>query len=114
MALETEETKETDKSRDPSGSGGSGESTVSTVLTRRGFVIAGGALFVSLVGIRAAFFAKAPATQTPPVHPSPLASWLEIRNDNTILVRTGRAEIGTGMSAFYAQVVAEELSVRPD
>ncbi len=42
---------------------------------------------------------------------SPLALWLEIRNDNTILVRTGRTEIGTGMSAFYAQTVAEELRV---
>ena len=29
-------------------------------------------------------------------------------------MRTGRTEIGTGMSAFYAQVIAEELSVRPE
>jgi CO/xanthine dehydrogenase Mo-binding subunit len=43
-----------------------------------------------------------------------ISSWLEIREDNTILVRTGRTEIGTGMSAFYAQVIAEELSVRPE
>jgi nicotinate dehydrogenase subunit B len=45
---------------------------------------------------------------------SHLTSWLEIRHDNTILVRTGRTEIGTGMSAFYAQVIAEELSVEPE
>jgi nicotinate dehydrogenase subunit B len=45
---------------------------------------------------------------------SHLISWLEIRHDNTILVRTGRTEIGTGMSAFYAQVIAEELSVEPE
>jgi CO/xanthine dehydrogenase Mo-binding subunit len=71
-------------------------------LTRRAFVKTGGALFVSL-----AARAEDPASR-------PLASWLEIRNDNTILVRTGRTEIGTGMSAFYAQTIAEELSVRPE
>ena len=43
-----------------------------------------------------------------------LASWLEIRSDSTILVRTGRTEIGTGMSAFYSQMIAEELNVRPE
>ena len=43
-----------------------------------------------------------------------LVSWLEIRQDNTILVRTGRTEIGTGMSAYYAQVIAEELCVQPE
>jgi nicotinate dehydrogenase subunit B len=43
-----------------------------------------------------------------------LASWLEVRSDNTILVRTGQAETGTGMSAFYAQMIAEELNVRPE
>ena len=43
-----------------------------------------------------------------------LASWLEIRSDNSILARTGRAETGTGMSAYYAQTIAEELNVRPE
>jgi nicotinate dehydrogenase subunit B len=88
-------------------------SIISTALTRRGFVIAGGALFVSLVGARAGFLAWTREGQ-PPSEPSPLASWIEIRNDNTILVRTGRSEIGTGMSAFYAQTIAEELNVRPE
>ncbi len=46
--------------------------------------------------------------------PGKLASWLEIRSDSTILARTGRAEIGTGMSAFYPQMIAEELRVQPD
>ncbi len=70
-------------------------------LTRRGFVKVGGALFVSLRT------ANGQASQS-------LVSWLEIRSDNTILVRTGRTEIGTGMSAFYAQTIAEELNVRPE
>jgi nicotinate dehydrogenase subunit B len=43
-----------------------------------------------------------------------MASWIEIRSDGTILVRTGRTEIGTGASGFYSQVVAEELNVRPE
>src|SRR6202040_2357450 len=42
------------------------------------------------------------------------ASWLEIRSDNTILMRTGRTETGTGMSGYYTQAIAEELSVRPE
>ncbi len=80
-------------------------------LTRRGFAKAGGVLAVSLVvpgGFANA--AESPAS----LDPTLLASWLEIRNDNTILVRTGRAEIGTGISAFYAQTIAEELNVRPE
>lgn len=86
---------------------------LSTSLTRRAFVKAGGALFVSLsmpAGLTSLAAQPAPATSDP----SLLASWLEIRQDNTILVRTGRTEIGTGMSGFYAQVVAEELRVSPD
>jgi nicotinate dehydrogenase subunit B len=83
-----------------------------TTITRRGFVKAGGALFVSL-GIPSGFSAGAAENQTS-LDPGKLASWLEIRYDNTILVRTGKAEIGTGMSAFYAQMIAEELSVRPE
>ncbi len=90
-------------------------------LTRRGFVIAGGALVVTAVATRAGFMALAPKQTTDadgqpklPTELIPIASWLEIRSDNTILVRTGRTEIGTGMSGYYAQVVAEELDVHPD
>ena len=93
-------------------------STVTTTLTRRWFVKAGGALFVSL-GIPVGYPAGATEGKTSlpeqtQLDPNELASWLEIRSDNTILMRTGRSEIGTGMSAFYAQVVAEELNVRPE
>src|SRR5258708_29181293 len=80
-------------------------------LTRRAFVKVGGALFVSL-GVPAGFSASAAEIQTS-LDPALLASWLEIRNDNTILMRTGRTETGTGMSAFYAQMIAEGLCVRP-
>jgi nicotinate dehydrogenase subunit B len=84
-------------------------STVIPNLTRRGFVKMGGALMVSFTfpGLSTIGAEAQPET-------THLASWLEIRHDNTILVRTGRTEIGTGMSAFYAQVIAEELSVQPE
>ena len=90
---------------------------MTSALTRRGFVKAGGALFVSLALPRG-LSARASESRTPLEHDQPeagkLASWLEIRSDNTILARTGRAEIGTGMSAFYPQMIAEELRVHPD
>lgn len=81
-------------------------------ITRRGFVKTGGALFVSLAMLPRSGMC---AAQTEPVHTAtPIASWIEIRSDNSVLVRTGRAEVGTGMSGFYSQIVAEELSVRPE
>jgi nicotinate dehydrogenase subunit B len=86
-------------------------SSIIPTLTRRGFVKMGGALIVSFAfpGLSAGGAEVEAASAT-----SNLTSWLEIRHDNTILVRTGRTEIGTGMSAFYAQVIAEELSVEPE
>jgi len=81
-------------------------------ITRRGFVKMGGALFVSFA-VPARFSALAAAAQSS-LDPAQLASWLEIRSDNTIVMRTGRTETGTGMSGYYPQVVAEELRVRPE
>jgi CO/xanthine dehydrogenase Mo-binding subunit len=85
----------------------------STFVTRRGFVKTGGALFVSLslpTGRSADDAAAGPTS----LDPTRLASWLEIHDDSTILMRTGRTETGTGMSAYYAQMIAEELNVRPE
>src|ERR1700722_618408 len=88
--------------------GGAG---IAPTLTRRGFVKLGGALMVSFQfpALSAMAAEVKPASTT-----THLVSWLEIRQDNTILVRTGRTEIGTGMSAYYAQVIAEELCVQPE
>ncbi len=81
-------------------------------ITRRSFVKAGGALFISMTMLPRA---SAAATDSPPPTAStPIAAWIELRSDNTVLVRTGRIEIGTGMSGFYTQVVAEELNIRPE
>jgi len=84
-------------------------------LSRRGFVKLGGALFVSFA-IRRGHLARAEgaASVETSLDPTQLASWLEIHSDNSIVVRTGRTETGTGMSGYYAQVIAEELCVRPE
>jgi nicotinate dehydrogenase subunit B len=90
------------------------ESSIATLITRRGFVKIGGALFVSFV-VPARFSALAGDSSSPAsLDPTLLASWLEIRHDNTILACTGRTETGTGMSGYYTQAIAEELSVRPE
>src|SRR5271156_2843207 len=95
----------------------SGDSPLATTLTRRGFVKMGGALFVS-IAVPAGFRAQTAESQashlTNQLDPTLLGSWLEIRSDNTILMRTGRTETGTGMSGYYTQVIAEELNVRPE
>ncbi len=83
-------------------------------ITRRGFVKGGGVLLVSLAPLVRSTAASAQTTAAPKSTPTPLASWIEIRSDGGILVRTGRTETGTGASGFYSQVVAEELSVRPE
>jgi nicotinate dehydrogenase subunit B len=90
-------------------------------MTRRAFVKAGGALFVSLgfsggisCGSGGADRRTDAAAAAGMRDAGTLASWLEIRDDNTIVVRTGRTETGTGMSGFYAQTIAEELRVRPE
>ena len=45
-----------------------------------------------------------------PVDPSALGSWLEIRPDNTVAIRTGVPDFGQGtVSAGWRQIVAEEL-----
>ncbi len=82
-------------------------------LTRRGFVAAGGALWVSAC-VPAKAGGSAVSGQGAEPDATQLSSWLEIRHDNTFLVRTGRTEIGTGMSATYAQAIAEELNIRPE
>jgi len=89
------------------------EFPITMTLTRRGFVKIGGALFVSLYLPGQGSATRAAKNETS-LDPSQLASWLEIRDDNTILMRTGRTETGTGMSGYYAQAIAEELNVRPE
>src|SRR5262245_56801490 len=83
------------------------------MLTRRGFVKAGGALVASL-GLPAWFAPRLRAAATTTPDPTKLTSWLEIRADGTVIARSGKAEMGTGTTGEFMQVVAEELYVRPE
>ena len=83
------------------------------VLTRRDFVKVGGALFVVLA-TPDLFTPNGASAEAASLDATKLASWLEINADGTITVRTGKAEMGVNMSAYYAQMVAEELRVKPE
>ncbi len=82
-------------------------------LSRRGFVTSGGALLVGFGLLKA----DALQTPAPAVHGNSLdaalpQSWIEIRPDNTIVMRVGKPDFGTGtVFTAYRQIVAEELSV---
>jgi CO/xanthine dehydrogenase Mo-binding subunit len=83
-------------------------------LTRRTFVKGSGALIVG-VGLAGSGLggpaAKAASTLTT-LDPALPSSWIEIHADNTILMRTGKVELGQGSaSTAYAQITAEELNV---
>ena len=45
----------------------------------------------------------------PSPDPSQLDSWLRIEADGSVVVRTGKVELGTGTRTALAQIVAEEL-----
>ena len=80
-------------------------------LSRRGFVKGGGAMVVGLSLVGAGLGAKSAKAATA-LDSSQPGSWLEIHADNTIVMRTGRVELGQGSaSTAYAQITAEELNV---
>jgi nicotinate dehydrogenase subunit B len=83
-------------------------------LSRKTFVKGGGALVVGLSVAGAGLGAKAAkaAGSTNTVDPTHLNSWLEIHADNTILMRTGKVELGQGAATgAFPQILAEELNV---
>lgn len=85
-----------------------------STISRRGFVKAGGALFVSLA-LPLRFAGRTEVTENATsIDPTLPASWLEVRSDNTIVARTGRTETGVGITGYYPQTIAEELNVRPE
>ncbi len=85
-------------------------------LSRRGFVKAGGALFVGfgMVGVdavRNSASAAGNASLANTLNPTLPGSWIEIHPDNTILIRTGKSDFGQSTTfTAYRQIVAEELS----
>src|SRR5205809_4451846 len=83
-------------------------------LTRRKFVKGSGAMIVgfSLVGAGLGAKTAKGAVGGTTLDPALPSSWLEIRADNTIVLRTGKVELGQGSaSTAYAQITAEELNV---
>jgi len=82
-------------------------------LSRRGFVKSGGAL---LVGFSLATAEGMQKTALAPggnsLNAALSESWIELHADNTILIRAGKPDFGTG-SVFtaYRQIVAEEIRV---
>jgi nicotinate dehydrogenase subunit B len=78
-------------------------------LSRRGFVKAGGVLLAGFAFARAQ--AAPAAGSVDGVNPALPESWIEIHEDNTILIRTGKSDFGQGtIFTAYRQIVAEELS----
>jgi CO/xanthine dehydrogenase Mo-binding subunit len=79
-------------------------------LSRRGFVQAGGALLATFGFGRAEAAPKSGVVDS--LDPALPQSWIEIHEDNTILIRTGRSDFGQGtIFTAYRQIVAEELGV---
>ncbi len=79
-------------------------------LSRRGFVKAGGALLATFGLARAE--GQPPAAGLNALNPARPESWIEIHDDNTILIRTGKSDFGQGtIFTAYRQIVAEELGV---
>jgi len=88
-------------------------SVFGATLSRGKLVKGSGALIVAL-GVPAAFTASTgtAASASLTLDPGPVSSWLEIHADNSILMKTGRAEMGQGSAAAaFAQIVADELDV---
>jgi CO/xanthine dehydrogenase Mo-binding subunit len=80
-------------------------------LSRRGFIKGGGALVVAL-SMPLGHIVAAKASSTAASKSEQLQSWLEIKADNSIILRTGWAEFGQGsVSTVYPMIAAEELRV---
>jgi nicotinate dehydrogenase subunit B len=82
-------------------------------LSRRGFVTVGGALLASFGLLRSTNAQEqAPLMGTEPTKQIPANSFIEIRSDNTILIRTGKSDFGQStVFTAYRQIVADELYV---
>jgi CO/xanthine dehydrogenase Mo-binding subunit len=84
---------------------------------RRRFVAGTGAMVVALNAPRLldpkAAFAAAREFPIGPadVDPGQIDSWIAIKGDGTVLVKSGKEELGQGMATAVAQMVADELDV---
>ena len=79
-------------------------------ILRRDLLKAGGALIVHVGLLPQARLALAAATGKPPgslTTAAALDAWIRINADGTVMVFSGKVEIGQGITTALAQVVAE-------
>jgi nicotinate dehydrogenase subunit B len=88
-----------------------------TLFSRRE-ILKGGALVVSfsILGPLSRAFGQATAHIDPYgnpdyLDPRQLDSWVAVRDDGTIVVSTGKVDLGTGIETALAQIAADELDV---
>ena len=88
------------------------------ILFSRREILKGGALVVSfsILGPLSRAFGQATAHIDPYgnpdyLDPRQLDSWVAIRDDGTIVVSTGKVDLGTGIETALAQIAADELDV---
>jgi nicotinate dehydrogenase subunit B len=99
-----------------SSEGATGDFMTDTPFSRRRLLQAGGALVVA-AAVPSSAFANTSTVSTSSsaavagLDQSQLSSWIAIRADNTVLARTGKAEIGNGILTALQQIVADELYV---
>ena len=79
-------------------------------LSRRGFVKAGGALFVGFTLLDSKDAQGAVAKNS--LDPSQFQSWVEIHADNTVILHTGKCDFGqSSLYTAYRQIIADELEI---
>ena len=85
-------------------------------LSRREFLKASGALFVSATGtaFTAEALAQAAAGGKPALLPSELDSWVAIGRDGRVTAFFGKMDMGQSLDIAIAQIVADELDVAVD
>ncbi len=90
---------------------------MTATLNRRTFLAGTGAMVVSatlprLLDPRAAF-ASLDSQKIGPalVDPRQIDSWLAVKGDGTVVIHTGKVELGTGVMTTTMQLVADELDV---
>jgi len=96
------------------------ETPTKKALSRRDFLKASGALFVTFSAASVTTMEPFSAAQGPfdthlsHVDPAKLDSWLAVGSDGTVTAYTGKCDFGQGMLTAQAQLVAEELCVAID
>jgi CO/xanthine dehydrogenase Mo-binding subunit len=79
-------------------------------LSRRGFIKAGGALYVGFTLLDSKDAQGAVAKNS--IDPSQFQSWVEIHADNTVILHTGKCDFGqSSLYTAYRQIIADELEI---